>query len=89
MGAYFQENLVAALWDIWLDLCMQRKIIPRNLNPEPLMSGPEIAQYYGVDPATIRRWRREGMPSHPRGLKLVRYRLSECEGWLKSQRASV
>lgn len=48
---------------------------------EPLESGPNIARKIDLDPATIRRWVREGAPHHVIGDKLVRYRLSELLAW--------
>ena len=48
---------------------------------EPLEAGPRIARKLDLDPATIRRWAREGAPHHVLGDKLVRYRLSELLAW--------
>jgi hypothetical protein len=48
---------------------------------EPLEAGPRIARKIDVDPATIRRWAREGAPHHVLGEKLVRYRLGELLAW--------
>src|SRR6516165_8965589 len=78
------KTCLCCIGRICLNLCM--KISPKNLYTEPWMNGPDLARHYGVDPATIRRWRREGMPSHPRGYRLVLYKLSECEAWLKTRR---
>jgi Ni/Co efflux regulator RcnB len=52
---------------------------------EPWQTGPEVAKHYRRDPATIRRWRREGCPSHKKGYKLILYRLSEVDRWLQSR----
>jgi hypothetical protein len=48
---------------------------------EQLLSGPEVARKLCLDPATIRRWRNEGAPSHILGNKLIRYKLSELMVW--------
>ena len=48
---------------------------------EELLSGPEVARKWCLDPATIRRWRNEGAPSHVLGHGLVRYKLSELMVW--------
>jgi hypothetical protein len=48
---------------------------------EPLEAGPRIARKLDLDPATIRRWAREGAPHHVLGDKLVRYRLNELLAW--------
>jgi hypothetical protein len=45
-------------------------------------SGPHIARHLDVDPATVRRYAREGMPHHVLAPGLVRYRLSEVLEWL-------
>jgi hypothetical protein len=45
-------------------------------------TGPNIARKLDVDPATIRRYAREGMPHHVLGVGFVRYRLSEILAWL-------
>jgi hypothetical protein len=54
---------------------------------EKLLSGPNVAKTWDLDPATIRRWRREGAPSHILGKGLIRYRLSELEKWRASRNA--
>jgi len=54
---------------------------------EKLLSGPSIAKTWDLDPATIRRWRREGAPSHVLGNGLIRYRLRELEKWRASRKA--
>ena len=53
---------------------------------EKFLSGPSVAKTWDLDPATIRRWRREGAPSHILGNGLIRYKLSELEKWRASRR---
>jgi hypothetical protein len=48
---------------------------------QQLESGPRIARKLDLDPATIRRWAREGAPHHVIGEGLVRYRLDELLAW--------
>jgi predicted DNA-binding transcriptional regulator AlpA len=49
---------------------------------EKLISGPNLARYLDLDPATPRRWvRDEGCPHHVLGDKLIRYKLSEVLAW--------
>jgi hypothetical protein len=48
---------------------------------EDLLSGPRIARKLDIDPATVRRWVREGAPHHVLGDKLVRFRLDELLAW--------
>jgi hypothetical protein len=45
------------------------------------ISGPRVARKLDLDPATIRRWAREGAPHHVIGEGLVRYRLDELLAW--------
>lgn len=52
---------------------------------EKLLSGPNVAKTWDLDPATIRRWRKEGAPSHILGNGLIRYKLSELEKWRASR----
>ena len=53
----------------------------KNLPQEVLESGPRIARKLDLDPATIRRWAREGAPHHVLGGGLIRYRLDELLAW--------
>jgi hypothetical protein len=48
---------------------------------DDLVSGAVIAKTLGLDPATIRRWRREHAPCHRMGNNLIRYKLSEIVAW--------
>jgi hypothetical protein len=48
---------------------------------DDLKSGPSIARMLDVDPATLRRWRREGCPHHNIGNGMIRFRLSEVLEW--------
>jgi hypothetical protein len=41
-----------------------------------------------VDPATVRRWRNEGMPHHDLGFGLIRYRMAEVLAW-RARRPSM
>jgi hypothetical protein len=56
-----------------------------SIDTEPKRSGAEIANHYGVDVATVRRWRREGMPAIWYNPKLVRYELSKVDEWLRAR----
>jgi excisionase family DNA binding protein len=57
--------------------------------PDRLLSIPELADYLGVPIATIYRWRymRDGPVGYRVG-RHVRYRLSDVERWLDTQRDS-
>jgi hypothetical protein len=50
-------------------------------------SGPRIARKLDLDPATIRRWAREGAPHHVIGEGLIRYRLDEVLAWRAERKA--
>jgi predicted DNA-binding transcriptional regulator AlpA len=68
---------------------VQMKTIPKFIdNLEPLVSTSTVAAHFGVHDGTIRRLRREGMPSYPFGPKMVRYKLSEVQAWLNQRSAS-
>jgi phage terminase Nu1 subunit (DNA packaging protein) len=48
---------------------------------EPWVDEPTIARHFGaVSTRTIRRWRKQGMPSRMNGGRR-QYRISECEAW--------
>ena len=57
----------------------------KNTVEEEFKTGPQVARTICVDPATVRRYGREGMPSHSLGPGLVRYRLSEVYAWLATR----
>jgi len=62
---------------------MKKRVVA---DPEELISGPDVAGIWRVDPATVRRWRKkEGAPCHIIGNGLVRYKLSELEKWRASR----
>lgn len=50
-----------------------------------LLRQGEVARLLGVDRATLRRWRgRDGGPAFIRlGVKLIRYRETDLEAWLR------
>jgi hypothetical protein len=52
---------------------------------EPYRTGPEVARHFRVSEATVRRWRKLGMPSYPRGYRLVYYKFSEVDAWLQAR----
>jgi excisionase family DNA binding protein len=54
---------------------------------DSLLTTEQVAEYLGVDPATVRRYRERGMPAIvlPGG-QTIRYFKSEVEQWLDSLR---
>jgi transposase-like protein len=60
---------------------MKAKLASAPDSKEPLLSGPKIARSLDIDPATVRRWRKEKAPHHLIGKGLIRYRLSEILAW--------
>jgi hypothetical protein len=52
---------------------------------EELVPPATIAKIWMVDVATIRRWRKEGLPAHFLGNNLYRFRISEVEAWRLSR----
>jgi predicted DNA-binding transcriptional regulator AlpA len=55
---------------------------------EPLVKGPTVARYLDLDPHTIRRYTREGMPHYVLGPGFIRYKLSEVLAW-RAQRKTL
>lgn len=53
---------------------------PRDAQQEPWLRESQLAQHFGVSERTIRRWRKEGMPSRLLGGSR-RFRLSDVEAW--------
>jgi Helix-turn-helix domain len=72
--------------DARIRLHLRMKSAPKILEEEEFLTGPELANFYRVDPATVRRWRAQGMPCHRRGYKLIHYKLSEVRQWFKTRR---
>jgi hypothetical protein len=58
---------------------------PNRVEPEPQLSGIQIGKLYGVTDATVRRWRRDGLPCVWYNSKLCRYRVSEVDAWLRAR----
>jgi hypothetical protein len=56
---------------------------------EELISGPRVARKLDLDPATIRRWAREGAPHHIIGEGLIRYHLDELLAWRADRKNKV
>jgi hypothetical protein len=52
---------------------------------EPYRTGPEVARHFRVSEATVRSWRKHGCPAYPRGYRLILYRISEVDSWLKTR----
>lgn len=50
------------------------------------LTAPELARRLRVQLRTIRAWTKEGMPHLPVGRK-IRYRVGECEMWLRARQA--
>jgi hypothetical protein len=55
-----------------------------KLLPEPELSGPQLARQLDVEASTVRWWRRNGAPCIVYNPKMIRYRLSEVQAWLRS-----
>jgi hypothetical protein len=54
----------------------------RKSAEQEFKTGPDIGRIICVDPATVRRYAREGMPHHDLGPGFVRYKLDEVLAWL-------
>jgi len=55
--------------------------------PDRYLKPDELSYHLQVSTRTIRRWVRDGCPSHPWGARLVRFRLGEVEAWLNDRAA--
>lgn len=62
-------------------------VIPFRRESEPWVSSKVIAEHFGVSVKTVDRWRAKGAPHEPWGRKLMRYRVSDVESWLRSRAA--
>jgi hypothetical protein len=56
--------------------------------PSPFETDQEHAGRFEVDVATLRRWRREGMP-HTKVGRIVLYRADWTRAWLETKRRGV
>jgi len=54
------------------------------MGEEKFLTTEELCKLFRVTRTTMLRWRNEGMPYHGKG-KVLRYKLSEVEEWLKGQ----
>jgi hypothetical protein len=61
--------------------------IQEDAEPEPKLTGEQVANFYKVTGASVRRWRRDGMPCIWYNSKMVRYELSKVEAWLRERGA--
>lgn len=48
---------------------------------EDRLTTKELCAVLKVDPSTVKRWRRKGLPFEPWGPRLYRYRLSHVLRW--------
>jgi len=56
---------------------------------EPEVSGAQVAEHFDVGDATIRRWKRAGMPAKQYNSRFIRYKISEVEKWLQARGAQL
>jgi hypothetical protein len=56
---------------------------------EKLLSGKQIADHFGIDVHSIRRWRYQGCPAVIYNPKLIRYYLSEVEEWQRNRKVKI
>jgi hypothetical protein len=58
-----------------------------EVKEEPLETGPNIARKIDVDPATMRRYHREGCPGYILGPRMTRFKMSEVLTWLAQRKS--
>jgi hypothetical protein len=56
---------------------------------EPKISGPHVARSLDKDPATIRRWVREGCPCYRIASDMVLFKLSEVIAWRAQRKSQI
>jgi hypothetical protein len=61
------------------------RTICMKVEAEELLTTAELAQRMKVNPATIRGYFAEGMPGEKRSYRLIVFKLSECENWLRKR----
>ncbi|HEX7082024.1 MAG TPA: helix-turn-helix domain-containing protein [Gammaproteobacteria bacterium] len=60
--------------------------IPDITQTDPLLRQEAVAEYIDVSMATLEKWRKTGRgPAHIRVGRLVRYRQSDLDRWLRQQ----
>jgi hypothetical protein len=52
---------------------------------EPKLTGEQVAKFYNVTGASVRRWRSNGMPYIQYNAKMIRYELSKVDAWLRER----
>jgi phage terminase Nu1 subunit (DNA packaging protein) len=57
------------------------------IEAESEVSGSQLATLFNVNEATVRGWKRAGMPARAYNSRLYRYRLSEVQKWLDDRAA--
>lgn len=58
-----------------------------DITSDPLLRSEAVAEYLDVALATLEKWRNAGRgPAHVRIGRLVRYRQSDLDRWLREQR---
>ena len=55
-----------------------------TLDSESRKTPKEVAEHYGIGPATVRNWQRAGCPFLYAG-RMPRFLLSEVEAWLRGR----
>ena len=53
--------------------------------PDQVVTRAELADLLHVSTDTVDRWREDGMPWHPWGRRLVRFRVREVNEWLDTR----
>ena len=56
--------------------------------PEPFTDAKAVAELYGLSTSTVYTFARQGMPHYRIGT-VIRFRLSECDDWFKSQQRGL
>lgn len=59
--------------------------MPAPQIPEPFVTTDELAQIMGISRSTIKRMVKEGMPVERWGVRVIRFRPSQCIEWARNR----
>jgi predicted DNA-binding transcriptional regulator AlpA len=54
---------------------------------EPYLTRAELGQHFRIGRTTISELEKQGLPRHRWGRRLIRYRASEVDAWLRENEA--
>ena len=74
---------------MWVDILPIRRVSMKESLSDCYLSIEEVAEYLGVKSSTIRSWiRTKDFPAHKIGGKLWKFKKSEIEQWINSDKCN-